>query len=58
MAQRSLECSYKAVLGSLGIVNDSIEHPSHGREGHNLPSLLELMRDKFGSPHQGNRTRT
>ena len=48
MAQRSLECSYKAVLGSHGI-----EYPTGGRDGHNLRLLVELMRDEFGSPVPG-----
>ena len=48
MAQRSLECFYKAVLGSHGI-----EYPVGGHEGHNLRRLVELMRDEFGSPVPG-----
>ena len=48
MAQRSLECSYKAVLGSHGI-----EYPVSGKDGHNLRKLVELMRDEFGSPVPG-----
>ena len=48
MAQRSLECAYKAVLGSHGI-----EYPVSGPEGHNLHRLVELMRDQFGSPVPG-----
>ncbi len=48
MAQRSLECSYKAVLGSHGI-----EYPASGNDGHNLRKLVELMRDQFGSPVPG-----
>ena len=42
IAQRALECAYKAVLGSHGI-----EYPTSGRDGHNLRKLVELMRDKF-----------
>ena len=48
MCQRSLECAYKAVLGSHGI-----EYPVSRREGHNLHRLVELMRDRFGSPVPG-----
>ncbi len=48
MAQRSLECSYKAVLGSHGI-----EYPASGNDGHNLRKLVELIRDQFGSPVPG-----
>ena len=50
MAHRSLECSYKAVLGSHGI-----EYPMSGKDGHNLRKLVELMRDEFGSPVPGER---
>ena len=48
IAQRSLECAYKAVLGSHGI-----EYPVSGPEGHNLRRLIELMRDQFGPPVPG-----
>ena len=50
IAQRSLECAYKAVLGSHGI-----EYPVSGRDGHDLRHLVELMREQFGSPVPGER---
>ena len=48
IAHRSLESTYKAVLGSHGI-----EYPLSGRDTHDLHKLIELMRDRFGSPAPG-----